>query len=626
MFDSLIEDVYNAFKEKMKSGAYVEPDGNIYSFSKDVYNSFFYPKFSAIKYYVSKNPLNIHQKQVYDLYYKTHHKFVQSSTLLFFTVYNLKDKDLHYFINEYERLKKEKVRAIEEEKRRQTKEQEKIFFDQQRAIIESIKSREMVLEFKGIEKIKNMSLRYNGGSITQVEFKTHWMPLKVYMYLDNLENFSPKSLPIFGLDHDLEFDVDAPEDVVNYDYDVFLNGEFDDSCIFDIIDTNFENFSLIDVKVDYIEGVSIEEQEKITKACFESIKVLDDKFGLLNQIKFEEVDLILDSKREAKSLLSDNELFDNFPLFKEIKKTLDNDYDYANLVWPQLLFVDASEETNLYLNIHEPSKNNNLKLFFDTNPQKYSTFNGDKVLLNQTNQILYSENDDVNEIDVYSNETSAYVYIPLDSKYPTVNSLEEKYELHQNESKESTTEVTIDEDSSIDSNESVTNKSFNRSEKVIVLESSKFVVDSLRGKNIVITGTLKHFTRNTIKETIEKLGGKVQSDINNATSFLLVGFENTGSKLDKAKEKGILVLNEGDFINIITNDKNSNNNFEMNNNVKNVMDFFTKEKIEEQNLIENDKHLLKIKEKLSLIKELFESGLISEEEFHQKKKTIIEDI
>jgi hypothetical protein len=127
MFDSLIDDVYNAFKEKMKSGFYVEPDGNIYSFSKDVYNSFFYPKFSAIKYYVSKNPLNIHQKQVYDLYYKTHHKFVQSSTLLFFTVYNLKDKDLHYFINEYERLKKKKLEQLKKKKEDKRKNKKKYF-------------------------------------------------------------------------------------------------------------------------------------------------------------------------------------------------------------------------------------------------------------------------------------------------------------------------------------------------------------------------------------------------------------------------------------------------------------------------------------------------------------------
>lgn len=72
----------------------------------------------------------------------------------------------------------------------------------------------------------------------------------------------------------------------------------------------------------------------------------------------------------------------------------------------------------------------------------------------------------------------------------------------------------------------------------------------LSGKVIVVTGTLKNFSRNEIKDFIEDKGGKTSSSVSKNTSFVLVG-ENPGSKFDKAKELGVTVLNEEEFLRMV---------------------------------------------------------------------------
>ena len=69
----------------------------------------------------------------------------------------------------------------------------------------------------------------------------------------------------------------------------------------------------------------------------------------------------------------------------------------------------------------------------------------------------------------------------------------------------------------------------------------------LEGKTFVISGTLAGFAREEAKELIEKRGGKVSSSVSRQTDFLVVG-ESPGSKLDRARELGIVILNEGDFL------------------------------------------------------------------------------
>lgn len=70
------------------------------------------------------------------------------------------------------------------------------------------------------------------------------------------------------------------------------------------------------------------------------------------------------------------------------------------------------------------------------------------------------------------------------------------------------------------------------------------------GKTFVITGTLNSLTREGAKAKIKELGGKVLSAVSGKLDFLIVG-ENSGSKLDKARELGVKILSEEDFLKLI---------------------------------------------------------------------------
>ena len=70
------------------------------------------------------------------------------------------------------------------------------------------------------------------------------------------------------------------------------------------------------------------------------------------------------------------------------------------------------------------------------------------------------------------------------------------------------------------------------------------------GKTVVLTGSLENYTRSEAKEIIESLGGKVSGSVSKKTDFVLAG-EEAGSKLTKATELGIKVINEEEFINLV---------------------------------------------------------------------------
>ena len=65
----------------------------------------------------------------------------------------------------------------------------------------------------------------------------------------------------------------------------------------------------------------------------------------------------------------------------------------------------------------------------------------------------------------------------------------------------------------------------------------------LAGKTFVLTGTLPTWSREEAKEQIEAAGGKVSGSVSKKTSYVVAG-EEAGSKLDKAKELGIIILDE----------------------------------------------------------------------------------
>ncbi len=69
----------------------------------------------------------------------------------------------------------------------------------------------------------------------------------------------------------------------------------------------------------------------------------------------------------------------------------------------------------------------------------------------------------------------------------------------------------------------------------------------LAGRTYVLTGTLAALTRDEAKERLENLGAKVAGSVSKKTYAVVAGTE-AGSKLDKARELGIEVLEEREFI------------------------------------------------------------------------------
>ena len=82
-------------------------------------------------------------------------------------------------------------------------------------------------------------------------------------------------------------------------------------------------------------------------------------------------------------------------------------------------------------------------------------------------------------------------------------------------------------------------------------ESKRTVSDTrFAGKTFVLTGALSKFTRDEATEKIELFGGKVSGSVSKKTSFVVVG-ENAGSKERKARELGIPILTEVEFLEMI---------------------------------------------------------------------------
>ncbi len=74
--------------------------------------------------------------------------------------------------------------------------------------------------------------------------------------------------------------------------------------------------------------------------------------------------------------------------------------------------------------------------------------------------------------------------------------------------------------------------------------------NELSGKTFVLTGTLHSMTRDEAGDKIKARGGKTSSSVSKKTSFVIAG-ENPGSKLDKARDLGVIILNEDEFLNMI---------------------------------------------------------------------------
>ena len=95
------------------------------------------------------------------------------------------------------------------------------------------------------------------------------------------------------------------------------------------------------------------------------------------------------------------------------------------------------------------------------------------------------------------------------------------------------------------------NTRINRDNPVQQLDSNTFKPNALKDKSLIVTGTLVHFSRKGIDETIKMLGGSLAKTVSAKLDFVLVG-DSPGSKLAKAEELGVKILKEDEFIKLIS--------------------------------------------------------------------------
>jgi DNA ligase (NAD+) len=75
----------------------------------------------------------------------------------------------------------------------------------------------------------------------------------------------------------------------------------------------------------------------------------------------------------------------------------------------------------------------------------------------------------------------------------------------------------------------------------------------LSGKTVVVTGTLSRLKRDEVEELIRRAGGRASGSVSKKTSLVLAG-EDAGSKLAKARELGVRVVTEEEFLALVTDE------------------------------------------------------------------------
>jgi DNA ligase (NAD+) len=86
--------------------------------------------------------------------------------------------------------------------------------------------------------------------------------------------------------------------------------------------------------------------------------------------------------------------------------------------------------------------------------------------------------------------------------------------------------------------------------KGVSIQKPEHAVAILKGKTFVFTGTFEKLTRQEAERKVRMLGGDPAGSVSSRTDYVVVG-ENPGSKYDKARELGVKILSEEDFLKMI---------------------------------------------------------------------------
>ncbi len=82
-------------------------------------------------------------------------------------------------------------------------------------------------------------------------------------------------------------------------------------------------------------------------------------------------------------------------------------------------------------------------------------------------------------------------------------------------------------------------------------EAARARTGAFSGKTVVVTGSLEHFSRQQAQQAIKDAGGKASSSVSKKTDFVVAGAE-PGSKLDRARELGVTVIDERQFMEMLS--------------------------------------------------------------------------
>jgi DNA ligase (NAD+) len=88
--------------------------------------------------------------------------------------------------------------------------------------------------------------------------------------------------------------------------------------------------------------------------------------------------------------------------------------------------------------------------------------------------------------------------------------------------------------------------------KVRTLATPKAAEQKFAGKTFVFTGTLEKFARDEAERLVDERGGRASGSVSKKTDYVVAG-PGAGSKLEKAKELGVTVISEEEFLKMISN-------------------------------------------------------------------------